>query len=75
MNELAHYLDRYFAELEAKDALADAEIGFCKDIIRGVWESHQGCYGGCNELIILENRGEKGIKGLSQCRELIEVGR
>ena len=75
MNELAHYLDRYFTELEVQDVLTDAEIGISKDVIHGAWESLEGCYAECNELIILENRGDNGIRGLSQRRELIEVGR
>ena len=66
MNELAYYLDRYFAELELKEILAAERVDSPVDVIHRAWKGQAGCCAAYGRLTVLENRGKKGNRGTWQ---------
>ena len=73
MNELAHYLDRYFARLELQELLAQKGTELSEDALdkqRGGQEEHRITL---DELMTVEERLEKGSREAFQCEEPVQV--
>jgi len=66
MNELAYYLDKYFAELELQEILAAKETGFSKHHIDRAWEEEEWRCAPRDRLMALWNWVKNGGRGAWQ---------
>ena len=66
MNELAYYLEKYYAELEIQEMLATKETGSLKDHVDGVQQDEEAQSALRDKILSLWNRVKNGDRGAWQ---------
>ena len=74
MNELAYYLDRYFARLELQELLVQEGTGLSEDDVGELNEGQEEHNITWNDLIVPEERALNENSEAYSHREPIEVG-
>jgi|GEM_PF-6957015 hypothetical protein len=76
MNELAYYLDRYYEELERKEALPIEGMGSVRDVFGGGCEGDEEYYDASDRLMALGNQAKNGSRGARQAhhKKLVMAG-